>query len=84
MQIVLTEFKTGSFITIEHSLILTSRKDPSTIGATHCISGIQGPGGLQAFNVKESPEEIGLMCNRASKCDIDPTLLGFKSSAIGN
>lgn len=81
MQIKLTEYKTENPFTMEASLILLSRKDPTEIGATHIITGIQGPGGLQAMKVSESPEEVGLLVNRAAKCDIPQELLGYKPVA---
>jgi hypothetical protein len=60
----------------ERDIATLSSEEPRAV--THVITGITAQGQLQSFSVTEMPLEIGRRQNAAMKCDIDPSLLGFK------
>lgn len=59
MYIILTSQETGHSVLVSASTVLYARRNPKSQLCTDVVTGIMGPGGPQAFVVKESVEEVG-------------------------
>lgn len=87
MQILLTEAQSELLTAVEASTVMIIKKDPTNKLITHVITGIMGPGGLQALAVRETPEEVARRVNNALRAqvsefriDVPNELLGFKDN----
>ena len=85
MHIVLTDAKRNRIFSVEHTLVMFAEWNRDGELTTSVVTGMRGPNGqLEAFGVKESPQEVArrvnyatMMCSLKPGMDYDPDIVGI-------